>query len=68
MLRFTSCQSASADEGFADLVSYIGSQLGIKTECVCISSWEKREELFLAGAVDVAWVCGWQYVLWYEKI
>lgn len=67
MIRFTSCQAANADTGFANLVTLIGKKMDIRTETLQLSSWEKREQLFLAGAVDIAWVCGWQYVLWHEQ-
>jgi phosphonate transport system substrate-binding protein len=52
----------NADAMCRDLTSYLGQQLGLPTEFVDNVPWQKREQLFDAGQIDLCWICGLPYV------
>lgn len=63
MLRFATCQAPNAEAQFAEIVSFLGKQLGIETEVVDSPDWQTREAVIFNGEIQVGWVCGLPYVL-----
>ena len=63
ILKFTSCQAPSAEAFCADVVRFIGDQLGVRTKFVRDVPWQDRERWFDQGDIDVCWMCGWPYAL-----
>jgi phosphonate transport system substrate-binding protein len=62
LLKFTSCQAATADATCRAIVAYLGQRLGISTQFVDDVPWQERSRLFDAGEIQVSWICGWPYV------
>lgn len=60
-LRVTSLQADSALPFYAAVAAHLGDELGTGAEMVSAAPWPERARLLDAGAVDLAFVCGWNY-------
>lgn len=43
--------------------TYVGRKLGLETRFIVDIDWQARERLLDADQIEVAWICGWPYVL-----
>jgi len=62
MLRFSSCMAPNMESMCRDIVRLAGERLGVTSLFVGDIDWQARERGFMAGAIDVLWICGLPYV------
>jgi phosphonate transport system substrate-binding protein len=61
-LRFTSCQAPIAESAFRSVVTYLADRLPCAVEYLGDIPWQERMQGLDAGAIQVCWLCGLQYV------
>lgn len=62
MLRFSSCMAPNMESMCRDIARIAGELLDIETRFVGDIEWQARERGFMAGSIDVLWICGLPYV------
>ncbi|GAB4149729.1 MAG: hypothetical protein Fur0046_28450 [Cyanobacteria bacterium J069] len=61
-LRFTSCMANNTLPVMAAIADYVSRKLELPVEFVDQIPWQRREELFDQGKIQVCWLCGIAYV------
>lgn len=68
MIRFSSCMAPSMEGMCREIARLAVRRLGFATRFVGDVDWRMRERRFMAGRIDVLWLCGLPYVWnWRER-
>ncbi len=61
-IRFASCMAPNMDPMFGAVAAHVADVTGFSIEVVDDIPWLERQAAFIAGDVQVAWMCGLTYV------